>query len=151
MRDALGPPPVARRHLDSLFLQLLCLYAGLGLAVAPEQPGALERTLPAWLTTAWAGFLILGATAVIAGEFWRGQTTGLLLEFAGRVTLVIGSTIYAGAFLAVSGGLTTIDVLPLLVFDVFCVLRARQVLHPIREAQGVLAIMRRARDQRDEP
>ena len=148
MRDT-APPPVAR-HPGDLFLMLLCLFSGIMLAAAAAPPGALERVLPGWLTAAWALFLIIGAATVLTGVYWRNRVTGLLLELAGRVTLVIGGTIYATAFLAVSGGLTLPDVAPLLVFNGFMGWRAWQVHHMMRELREVLAIMTWAREHRDE-
>lgn len=150
MRDPLGPPPSAR-HPGDIFLQILCLSAGLGLAVSPEQPGALEKVLPDWLTASWAGFLIFGSLAVLVGVFLRNRLNGLLLEFWGRILLVIGAAIYAGAFVMVSGGLTFSEVWPLLVFAVFMAWRARHIMRDIGELRSTLALMTWARENRDEP
>lgn len=148
MRDLLAHHA---RHPDSIFLQLLCLFSGFVLVLSPEQPGSLERLLPGWLTAIWAGFLLLGAGANLTGMFWPDRTTGLLWEFLGRVLLVIGSALYATGFLVISGGLQLPDVIPLLAFGGFCAWRAVQVLRPIRDADGILRIMRHARENRDEP
>lgn len=148
MRDPLGPPSATpARHPDSVFLMGLCLFAGGGLAFAPNQPSALEQALPTWLTTGWAAGLIVGAAAVLVGAFLRDRVTGLLVEFFGRVVLAIGATIYATAFFAVGDGVGGLpDVAPLLVFAVACGWRGYQVLHPVRDALAILRTMRKARD-----
>lgn len=148
MRDPLEAPPAAR-HPDSVFLQLLCLSAGVSLALSPDQPGGLEAALPAWLTTAWSLFLIIGAITVLAGAFWRRRTTGQLLEFAGRVVLVIGAAVYALAFVAVSGGIGKGDVVPLLVFGALCAWRGVQVLRPVLQTRDALTTMQDARRDRE--
>ena len=150
MRDPLAPPPAAR-HPDSVFLLLLCLFSSGSLLLTTERPGRLEHALPPELTTIWAVMLAIGAATVLAGAFHRERATGLLLEFAGRIMLVIGTLLTSGAFIAVAGGFGYEQVLPFLGFALACGWRAWQVYRPIAETVAVLKVMRRARDERDQP
>lgn len=134
-----------------MFLLALCLFSGALQLIPRARSDSISNLLPFWLTASWGLLLVVGATVTLAGVFWRNRVTGLLVEGAGRTMFAPAALIYAGAVIVAAGWGGLLAAGPFVGFAVSSLWRIRQILHAVGEVKSVLATMRWAADQQDQP
>ena len=145
MRATTGPPP-SPKHPFVVFLLALCAYSGIIGLIFPPGHG-----LPVWLSSVWAGALIVCAAVTLAGIYSRDHVTALLRERMGMRWFAVVALVYSiPVLLAARNAPDLLGVLPLLGFSAAAYCRVREIRPHIDELRDVLDTMEAAHDNRDD-
>lgn len=133
--DPLGVP----RNAFQVYLLIVVWVSGTGALLGFTTSGVAEQTLHEWARMTWAGFLVVGSTAVLLGMFWPGDNalSGLLFKRFGLVALMFASAVYGFAVAIVSGLGGMLVVGTTLGFAVACAVTAHRVNQRVHEIIGV--------------
>lgn len=131
--------PAARSPVDprAFFILVLCIPSGITLLLSPEEPPALQATLPSWAIMLWAFSLGVGALVTLLGVV-MSSITGILIEQIGSVWVGSAAIVYGVAVLAVGGVSTLGAVAPILGFGAACLYRWLQLQRLLKRVRKVL-------------
>lgn len=133
-------PEPSSRHPLIVFLLLLCVVTGLGIAVdVTPAPGSLEAALLRWEVIAWAVALCGGAALILLGLALQPSdkhlVLGVLFEQVGVATLGPAAIIYSAAAVAAVGWSGLFPAAITFAFGVACLYRWFTLQRGIRKAR----------------
>lgn len=133
-----------RWNPDSVLLLALMAVTGFGSLLAGVEPESVTTLVPRWMAVAWGLTLATGAALTLLGVLWRTETTGLLLEVAGRIALAPTTLAYVVALVAVGAATRGTLLIGILVGIVTAsVWRLWQIRRTFKQAHRDLANLRR--------
>lgn len=130
--DAPGP----HRNYEAAFLMALCVTAGAGSLLHPEQvlPN-FERAVPLWVVTCWGASLTVGGAIALVGTLLRPLSSlGLLVWRLGLLPLAGACVAYPVALVLAGGAAAAERSITIGVFAVVVLLRIRHITRVVRWA-----------------
>jgi hypothetical protein len=120
-----------------------CVLQGFAVLVGAARPTSIEQAVPLALRVVWAGLLLIGGAAVLAGLYWPGNPlTGVEIKRPGLVA-VGGATLAYGVALVPFGAAGMVVAIANVSFAIACAVRVRQVTRRVRAVRSHLVDARR--------
>jgi hypothetical protein len=133
-----------------VFFMILCLFAGIPLALGAPAPSSVVAALPVLVIRLWGVTLALGGVTSLVGIAMRHATRsrlfieGLIIEGAGLVALASAAATFATVIIVVNATWSAaFGTATYFMFVAACIFRFRTIRRVVRKMQEAIELERR--------